>query len=206
VSSIRAVCFDIGGVLAHVALSWDAAMVAAGFKAGPSYEIPLEVLGAFKLFQAGQLDIEAYLDELGDYLGLNAAAALRVHESILLRPTEGTLEIIEALNSKSVTTGCLSNTNTLHWSVLTDPARYPNVAALKIKAASQVIGHNKPAEEAYRAFESLTGAAGSQILFFEDGESNVAAAAALGWNAVLVDPQGDQAKTIRAALNSAGLG
>ena len=200
-TQIRAVCFDLGGVLAHVAPTWDAAMAAAGLPADTEKKVHLEILPAFKLYQAGQLDIEAYLDELGDYLGIPAAAALKVHESILLGPTDGTLAIVEDLNARGLITGCLSNTNTLHWAVLIDHTKYPNIVALKVKAASQLIGHNKPAEKSYRAFEALASVGPNEILFFEDSPVNVAAARHFGWNAVLVDPTGDQKTQIQRALN-----
>ncbi|MHB8636998.1 MAG: HAD-IA family hydrolase [Fimbriimonadaceae bacterium] len=200
---IRAVCFDIGGVLAEVALTWDAALAAAGLPAPTEKQIPLEEFATFKLYQAGQLDIEAYLDELACFLGIEVAAALKVHESILLRPTERTLEIVNELNANGFVTGCLSNTNTLHWGVLTDAGRFPNVAALQIKAASQLIGHNKPAEASYRAFEAMAGVSPSEVLFFEDGPKNVAAARQLGWSAVLIDPLGRHADQILQGLSQA---
>ena len=204
-AEIRAVCFDVGGVLAHVALSWDAAMAAAGLPSGPSYAIPLETLPAFNLYQAGQLDIEAYLDEAADFLEINSATALKVHNSILLGPTDGTFAIVDELNARGLTTGCLSNTNTLHWGVLTDPKRYPNVAALQVKAASQAIGFNKPAEESFRAFEAMAGAAPGEILFFEDGPANVEAAKRFGWNAVQIDPLASQTDQIRRVLTDYSL-
>jgi len=200
VAQIRAVCFDIGGVLVHVANSWDAALEAAGLPVDASCAIPLETLPAFELYQAGQLDIEAYLDEVAAFLDIDSTAAAKVHESILLRPTDGTLEIVEELNRRGYITGCLSNTNTLHWGVLTNPLLYPNVAALQVKGASQLIGFNKPAEESYLAFESMASVAAGQILFFDDNGANVEAARRFGWAAVQIDPTKDQASQIRSGL------
>ena len=180
-------------------------MDAAGLPAGPSFEVPLEIFPAFTLYQAGQLDIEAYLDELADYLDIDAAKALKVHDSILLRPTAGTLAIVQDLNARGLVTGCLSNTNTLHWAVLTDPERFPNVSELQVKAASHDIGFNKPSEESYRAFEKLSGIDPAQILFFEDGKENVDAAKSFGWNAVLIDPAKEQAPQIRQGLTDHGV-
>lgn len=204
-AEIQAVCFDIGGVLAHVALSWDSAMIAAGFQAGPSFQVPLEILPAFRLYQAGELDIEAYLDEVAEFLSIDSTAALKVHESILLKPTTGTLEIVDQLNGAGLKTGCLSNTNTLHWGVLNDPVKFPNVCALRFKAASHDIGYNKPDEASYRAFESIADVHGQHILFFEDTEANIAGAISAGWNAVQIDPTRDQANQIQQALAHHGL-
>ena len=130
---------------------------------------------------------------------------MKVHESILLRPTEGTLEIVEELNRRGYITGCLSNTNTLHWGALTNAFRYPNVAALQFKGASQLIGFNKPAEESYRAFESMASVVPDQILFFDDIAANVEGAQHFGWDAVLVDPTKDQASQIRSGLAARAL-
>jgi FMN phosphatase YigB (HAD superfamily) len=204
-TKIRAVCFDIGGVLADVAHTWSTAMHAAGLQPTANAAVPFEDLDAFKLYQAGQLGIEAYLDELGDFLGIDTAGALSVHEHILMRPTTGTLEIIGELQAHCIVTGCLSNTNSLHWPVLIDPEKFPNVAALTIKAASQLIGFNKPAAESFRAFETMARAGAAEVLFFEDGPGNVAGALEVGWNAVLVDASGGQEGQIRTALSTYGV-
>ena len=197
---IRAVCFDIGGVLVHVGVTWADAMRAAGMTPPTQADSHYEGLDAFKLFQAGQLDIEAYLDELADFLGIDSQAALKVHEHILLRITDGTLEIVQELNSNGIVTGCLSNTNTLHWQVMLRPEAFPNIAALQHKVASQIIGFNKPAPESYQVFEAAVGAQGSEILYFEDGPANVEGGLHAGWNAILVDPSQSQESQIRKAL------
>ena len=202
-ASIRAVCFDIGGVLVEVGVTWSDAMKAAGMTPPRQADSHYEGLDAFKLFQAGQLDIEAYLDELADFLGIDAQAALKVHEHILLRITEGTLEIVQRAEFKEgIVTGCLSNTNTLHWQVMLRQEEFPNIAALQHKVASQIIGFNKPAPESYRAFEAAVGAKGAEIVYFEDSPANVKGGDAAGWHAVLIDPKVNQERQIREALSS----
>jgi HAD superfamily hydrolase (TIGR01509 family) len=202
---IKVVCFDIGGVLVHVASIWGEAMRSAALEPSAKDGYKLDSFPAFDLFQAGQLSIEAYVDELAEFLSLPADKALRAHDHILMEPTEGTLDIIEQLNARGVGTACLSNTNSPHWAELMKPDRFPNIAALKLKAASQELGFAKPDSRIFGAFEELSGAVPSEILFFEDGPANVAGARACGWNVVQIDPKGSQQQQITTALEAVGL-
>ena len=203
--AIRVVCFDIGGVLVHVATTWEEAMQSAGLTPSPKAHGRLDGFPAFDLFQEGQLSIEAYLDELSDYLDIPVGDALLAHDHILMDPTAGTIEIVRELNAAGWTTACLSNTNSPHWSELLRPERFPNIAALQLKAASQELGYAKPDARIFRAFEELAGARPDEIIFFEDGPANIAGAQACGWNAIHIDPRASQQGQIRAALDAAGV-
>lgn len=162
----------------------------------------LEDCPAFPHYQDGSFDEAGYLHGLAQYLQISDADALRAHNGILSRPTEGTGEIVQKIEVKGLTTACLSNTNALHWEVLTDPNRYPNIASLNVKAASQIIGISKPDPRIYQEFEAMVQANGSEIVFFEDSPANVEAALKLGWNAVLIDPAGSQKDQITSALSN----
>jgi FMN phosphatase YigB (HAD superfamily) len=60
----------------------------------------------------------------------------------------------------------------------------------------------KPDPAIYRAFERATARAPEEILFFDDLPENVAAARALGWQAVRVNPYADTVGQIRERLRS----
>lgn len=165
----------------------------------------LEDCPAFVAWQGGTLTPAAYTEGLGDWLGTDASTALKVHNSILSHPTEGTLQIVRALNESGLTTACLSNTNELHWQVLTDPACYANIAALQLKTASHLFGLSKPDPAIYRAFEEVSGASGAEILFFEDAPANIASAAAVGWRTAPIDPSQPQAPQIEHWLAANGI-
>lgn len=203
--SIKVLCFDIGGVLAHVNLTWAGAMRAAGVAPTLPDGGRLEDCLAFVQFQNGELELDPYLTELSSFLKIDRSFALAVHDGILDRPTEGTLEIVRSLNGSDVVTACLSNTNGPHWEVLTDPARFPNIASLKLQKASQNYGVSKPDEKIYRYFERDAEAKPSEILFFEDNFANLQAAIGLGWHGVQIDPTSSQKDQIRNGLQRHGI-
>ncbi len=62
------------------------------------------------------------------------------------------------------------------------------------------MGCAKPGLDIYKRFESLVGARGDAIIFFDDLPDNIAAAASLGWRAVRIDHEGDTPMQIRRAL------
>ena len=68
--------------------------------------------------------------------------------------------------------------------------------------ASHLLGLVKPDPAIYRAVERETGHPGSRILFFDDLEANVRGAREVGWTGVRVDPRGDTAAQMLAALRT----
>jgi putative hydrolase of the HAD superfamily len=201
---ITLVCFDLGGVLVHVATTWPEAMRAAGIEPTVPEQTALHAAPSFDPYQAGQIDTPTYLRSLAEFLQVTEAAAEQAHDHILLEPTLGTLDIVTELNAGPTKTACLSNTNELHWRELLGP-RFPNIQALKIHLASQNLGLAKPDLRIFRRFEELTQTPADQILFFEDTEVNVFAAQAAGWNVVRIDPKGSQESQIRAGLDAHGI-
>lgn len=196
----KVICFDLGGVLAHVNLTWAGAMRRAGFHPTVPDGGKLEDCLAFMSFQNGDLNVRHYLEELAGFLKISSDQALAVHDGILDRPVEGTFEIIQALNQMNLVTACLSNTNAPHWDVLTNPNRFPNIARLKLKRASHLYGVSKPDELVFRVFENDAGAQPREILFFEDNFANVQAAIQFGWNPIQINPNLPQAPQILAGL------
>ncbi len=204
-SPIKVICFDIGGVLAHVNLTWAGAMRSAGLEPTVAEGGRLEDCHAFIDFQNGLIPLEKYLLDLAEYLQIEPRLGLEVHDGILDRPTEGTLEIVNSLIEYGLKTACLSNTNQPHWEVLTDPIRFPNIARLQLKRASQIYGVSKPDHKIYRLFESDAEAEPHQILFFEDNYANYQAALDCGWHCALIDPRAPQDKQIVNSLSKFGI-
>jgi FMN phosphatase YigB (HAD superfamily) len=103
----------------------------------------------------------------------------------------------------------LSNTNAHHWQVLvpTDAAtaRYPAIGRLHHHFASHLIGALKPDPATYAAVEEATGVRGHDVLFFDDLPDNVEGARRFGWRAIRIDPDGDPARQVLAALEAAGI-
>jgi len=130
----------------------------------------------------------------------------RIHLAWTREEYPGVQRLIAELNAlPGVTTACLSNTNHAHWQRLSgDDARgeYPAVRSLRHRLASHLMGCLKPDPAIYaRAHDTLSEAhAGVRVVFFDDLLENVEAARAHGWTSVQVDPDGDTAAQMRAAL------
>jgi len=204
--SVKVVCFDLGGVLVRICTSWPEAMVSAGvfgvLQGGPR----LQDCPAFDQYQAGEIGEETYLTRLSEHLGgIGELQAQAVHNGILRESYAGTLRLVMDLESAGVQTGCLSNTNSLHWQEMTETDRFPAIARLQTKAASHVERLSKPDPAFYRLFEARAGVRPEEVLNFDDVAEYVDSARSVGWNAVLVDPMGDTAAQMRAEMVTFGL-
>ena len=114
----------------------------------------------------------------------------------------GILELVNALHAAGCATACLSNTCASHWAALVDPARYPAIARLGARHASHLFGLMKPDPHIYRRFEQAMGAQPAEILFFDDGPANVAAARQRGWRAEqITDPDDSLPELCRALVH-----
>lgn len=84
---------------------------------------------------------------------------------------------------QKVQIGCLSNTNSIHWDRLL--SAYEFMGHFDRRFASQILGCAKPKSEIYEKVETLLAAPPRSILFFDDRQENVEAAARRGWVAKL---------------------
>lgn len=201
---MRAVCFDLGGVLIQIHHTWDEALAASGAKAAsPRDEIgPLAGLAEFGEFQRGRIARGEYLSALGEHLGgLPRAEALAVHEAILREPYSGADRLVRDAVDAGNVVGCLSNTDEIHWATFFDGGRFPFGPLFTVRIASHLVGANKPGAEVYRAFEAGCGLSGGSIVYFDDVRANVEGALELGWRAHLIDALGDTAAQIRGHLD-----
>jgi putative hydrolase of the HAD superfamily len=196
--SVKVVCFDIGGVLARITLDIEQASRVAGVS--PILDKGLFSDYPFYLeYQRGALDCNTYLESFSSVLGRDVADALAIHNGLVVGPYPGTWELVRELNSKGVTTACLSNTNALHWEYMTTGA-IPALAELRYLLASHVIGLEKPNLAFYRHFETVVEVTPADVVFFDDVEANVLGAREAGWRSELIDPLGDPARQIRGHL------
>ena len=125
----RVVCFDIGGVLAHLRPTWRECAAAAGLDWSDALDrLDAGRLELFAAYQSGALGTDQYLASLSELLGgLQRADAIAVHEAILLGPVQGTEVIVDGLRAQGTLTGCLSNTNELHWQILRFGGQFPAI-------------------------------------------------------------------------------
>ncbi len=200
ISDLQLAEFDLGGVLVDIHHSWEEALAVVGLSASGRLE-RLADCPLLREYQAGRLSDDRFLELLAVRLDTDVDGAKRAHAAILRSETEGMSTIMDELRTRGHRTGCLSNTNALHWGAL---LAMPAIASLDFRVASHLCGHNKPEEAAYAAFESVAGAGPESMVFFDDGPANVEAARQRGWRAECVLPGSDVEDQVRAALREWG--
>lgn len=200
---MKAVCFDVGGVLARINYTWERAMQTAGLPFSEAASRGIQEYELFDAYQAGRVREEEYLRGLSTYLDVATEQARSAHNAILLQEMPGVLELVLELNARGVITGILSNTNAPHFEEMLHSGRFPAIASTKVKLASHSMRLDKPNAEAYRAWEREAGVSGADILFFDDSPANIEGAKQCGWGARLIDPHGDTALQMRQALRAA---
>ncbi len=205
----RVVCFDWGGVLLRICRSWAEGCKAAGLDVRGEVQTPDLVTrrrAISEQYQIGRLSTEEYGVSMSHAMGgvYSPGEVLRVHDAWLIEEYPGVDRVVADLHAaRGVRTALLSNTNALHWE-RHRPSRglrhFPTAGSLHHPHASHLMGCAKPGVDIYTQFESLVGARGDAIIFFDDLSDNIAAARSLGWRAVLIDHEGDTAAQIRRAL------
>ena len=200
--AVRLVCLDWGGVLLRICRSWEEACVAAGLPlpATPVDEAVRHGRRALsEAYQCGRLSCEAYFGSVADLSpGYSAADIERLHDSYLIAEYDGALGFARDLAGHDrVASALLSNTNHRHWQRRSE---FAAAATLEYQLASHLHGAAKPDHVFYRELEGVSGCSGAGIAFFDDLPANVRAARSLGWQAVLIDHDGDTIAQLRAAL------
>ncbi|MBM4411216.1 MAG: HAD-IA family hydrolase [Chloroflexi bacterium] len=208
---IDLVVFDLGGVLVQIVRAWGEAHARAGLTHHPIAEdaaflarrAPL--LNALSVGHIAPVEYYAGVAEASD--GVYTPDDIqRSHLAWHWAEYPGVDAAVEAIEAAGVLTGALSNTSEPHWADLRGPdTRYPTVARLRHAVASHLAGILKPDTAIYRAFEEASGVPAARLLFFDDLPENVEAARSLGWRAERIDPAGDTAGQIWAALRQHGV-
>ena len=205
--SVTAVCFDLGGVLARLAGSWAEALAWAGFGASddPRHAARVHTFEPYNVHELGELNDDAYLETLRDFLGLaTPEEAMRAHLWVLGEPYAGTHELVLQVKRAGLRTGCLSNTEHHHWERMVG-GFYPAISAIEVKSASHLLHARKPDKAIFEAFERLSGFDRGSTVYFDDSPVHVAAALDFGWRAARSDPTGHTAEQMRRALLDFGV-
>jgi putative hydrolase of the HAD superfamily len=202
----RLVCFDIGNVLVRLRRPWISGCAAVGLEVRGDISAALATDAWKELaaaYETGRLGAGAFVERFSAMIdGLYAPdEIMRVHRVYLDGEYDGAAALVARVRAAGVLTAALSNTCDEHWKSLPD---YPALREMDRYFASHLLGLRKPDEAIYRAVEAETGLRGSEIAFFDDLEENVAAARALGWQAVRVDPDEDPPAQVAAALAEMG--
>jgi glucose-1-phosphatase len=202
--AIRAVCFDVGGVLIRISFRWADVAVRLGVSLPKSVSPDALLIDTdfFNDYQDGSMPDDVYLGHLSAYLETDPQTARRVHNAILVEPYPGVDVLVNDLKAAGLVTGCLSNTNEPHW-IAMQAGGFPANEALDVCMASHRVGMQKPSEAIFREFERVVGCAANEIFFFDDSQPNCDAARTFGWHSHRVDPHGDPAAQMRSALETA---
>jgi 2-haloacid dehalogenase len=181
---IRAVVFDVGGVL----LGWDPRRL---------YRQLLPDEAAVEAFLGGVCPPE-FNEELDRGRDWDEAIAARVaafpHQADLVRayrdrwgemltgPVAGTVRILERLHGAGMPLYALTNFSLRTWTLVRrDYAFFDRFLGIVVSGAEGVV---KPDPAIYGILEARYGLEPAAILFIDDVEANVAAARARGWRAL----------------------
>lgn len=141
----------------------------------------------FQQHERGEISDEEFAESLCDEMGISLSFEQFSHgwQAIFIALRPEVIAIMNQLRQQGHRVVVLSNTNRLHCDYW--PQHYPEVAeAADFMYLSQDIGMRKPDAEIYHYVLGCESAAPEQTVFFDDHPANVAAAQALGINAVLV--------------------
>jgi putative hydrolase of the HAD superfamily len=198
---IRAVLFDLGGVLERV----DAAVRVEEWTSGriPSSEFWDRWLAAqsVKDFESGFIGAEVFAQRAVPELGLSISPEHFLHDfrSWLGGPYEGASDLVEQVRARGFAAASLSNSNEVHWPIMEDHQKTDSVFDANFPSHS--LGVCKPHPEAFLEALRRWGKEPSEVLFLDDNEVNCIGAREAGLQAIRV--QG--VAGARAALVEAGV-
>lgn len=135
-------------------------------------------------YEKGQVSREAFFAEVRRMSGYRGSAEqFYGFFADVFSPITPMIEFQRRLKSAGVPTYIFSNTNDL--AIEHIRAQYPFFAGFDGYVLSYEHGAMKPEPALYGAVESASGKRGSEILYFDDREENIAGGAARGWQSVL---------------------
>lgn len=214
-TSSRIIVFDLGGVVVRICRSWQEATGVAGLPFHGDIMSP-ELLThrktLVKQYEVASISDEEFFEAVSRSMnGLYEPHHVQcVHDLWITGEYPGVATLIDDLHALGLDTGVLSNTNAWHWRQMTSgphgEAKFPTPQKVRHLHASHLLGLVKPEEAIFRAFESRSGYAPSQIIYFDDLAENVAAAQAAGWDALQIDHAGDTAAQMRLHLRLRDIG
>jgi putative hydrolase of the HAD superfamily len=181
---IQVVLFDLGGVLIELG-GVTSMRELTGIESED--ELWRRWLGCpwVRSFESGQCSVDEFAAGLIDDWRLTVApqAFLDVFAAWPIGPYSGADELVRAVRS-AVPTGCLSNTNALHWDDRF--VRWPILDAFDYRFLSFELGLLKPDRDLFDRVAELLPAPRGQVLFLDDNQLNVDGAIDAGFAAARV--------------------
>jgi len=211
---IRIVCFDLGGVVVRICLSFVVAVQAAKLPLVDAQRLlePDSIArrrDAIWAHQVGEFDFDEYCRRMSHAVdGLYLPDQVRaLHAAWLIEEYPGVLDLVTELGAyEGLRLACLSNTNDGHWAqMMSAPELFPTLHRLHLQLASHLLRLAKPDRAIYDAAASAFACQPGEVLFFDDLPENIAAAREAGWCAERIDPTGDTALQMRQHLRTHGV-
>lgn len=206
---IKNIAFDFGGVLFD--LSWEGAVASfrqIGLKDAEERLDRFHQRGVFEELESGTITPVAFRAELEQLCGrsLTHEQVLRAWLGYVGAPVdEGKLLFLDELRDRGFRTFLLSNTNPFvqSWaeSAAFSPAGRPLSSYLEKCYTSYEVGVMKPDPGIFLFMLSDAGIQPGETLFLDDSTANVAAAADLGIQTMLVERNADWREEVRQRLH-----
>jgi HAD superfamily hydrolase (TIGR01509 family) len=151
--------------------------------------------------EVGELDVAGFARTAASHLGVCEADFIAMHNAYTIAPYAGTAALLDDLRAAGMPTACLTNTNENHWRIMhaLGPAQMP-FERLTHCFASHLLRLRKPDDAIYAHVEEASGTAAAKILFFDDVEENITAAARRGWQAHRIAVDADPIAQVRGHL------
>lgn len=182
--------FDMGNVLlyfSHEKMAEQMAQV-VGIPPPRAWQILFEAESGLEWsYERGELSREQFYNRFCEVAGVRADIdVLDVAGSDIFEPHAPMCGLASQLASAGYRLGVCSNTTLSHWNHCV--SRFGVLStAFAIYSLSFQLGAMKPSPAFYLAAAKLAGVSPSGIFFIDDRAENVAAAKAVGWDAVLYE-------------------
>jgi HAD superfamily hydrolase (TIGR01509 family) len=183
-SPIELVLFDLGGVLIELG-GVESMNALTGIESEDELWRRWLTCPWVRRFERGDCSPDEFADGMVDEWQLTVAPAafLDAFAAWPLGPLPGAEALVAAVRAV-VPTGCLSNTNALHWD--RNFSTWPILDAFDFRFLSFELGVLKPDAELFDRVAELLPAPRDRVLFLDDNAINVDGARAAGFAAVTV--------------------
>ena len=196
---VRAVLFDLGGVLLDVDLQrsidvWSRHSRLSREELAAAYRVD----DPYQRYETGALEADGYFAHLRQVLALDCDAdAVRAgYNAMLAAEIDETVELLEAIRAR-VPCYVISNTNAVH--VAEIERAFPRLLPRFTRVfTSHEIGHRKPHPASFEHVLREIALPAREVLLFDDLVPNVEAARGLGMQAVRVRGPHDVREGLRA--------